>query len=87
MGRPPTPSTAGPGFRFMQAEVAEMEALLPQLNNAILNASVIQALADKFTASSAHAGSVGVPPKQSGWQLAMVMPWLAQQWCSYGCDN
>uniref|UniRef100_A0A0D9WQ37 Homeobox domain-containing protein n=1 Tax=Leersia perrieri TaxID=77586 RepID=A0A0D9WQ37_9ORYZ len=62
MGRPP--STGGPAFRFTQAEVAEMESRLQQLNNAIPHRSVIQALADKFTASPARAGKVPVQPKQ-----------------------
>ncbi|XP_040381263.1 protein SAWADEE HOMEODOMAIN HOMOLOG 2 [Oryza brachyantha] len=62
MGRPP--STGGPAFRFTQAEVAEMEARLQQLNNAIPHRSVIQALADKFTASPGRAGKVPVQPKQ-----------------------
>ncbi|EEC80633.1 hypothetical protein OsI_23013 [Oryza sativa Indica Group] len=62
MGRPP--STGGPAFRFTQAEVAEMEARLQQLNNAIPHRSVIQALADKFTSSPARSGKVAVQPKQ-----------------------
>uniref|UniRef100_A0A0E0LBP5 Homeobox domain-containing protein n=1 Tax=Oryza punctata TaxID=4537 RepID=A0A0E0LBP5_ORYPU len=62
MGRPP--STGGPAFRFTQAEVAEMEARLQQLNNAIPHRSVIQALADKFTSSPARSGKLAVQPKQ-----------------------
>uniref|UniRef100_A0A0E0LBN2 Homeobox domain-containing protein n=1 Tax=Oryza punctata TaxID=4537 RepID=A0A0E0LBN2_ORYPU len=64
MGRPPTPSAGGQGFRFTQEEVAEMEALLRHLNNGIPDGSVIQSLADRFTASTARAGKVGVRPKQ-----------------------
>ncbi|KAG8075936.1 hypothetical protein GUJ93_ZPchr0006g43180 [Zizania palustris] len=62
MGRPP--SNGGPAFRFTQGEVAEMEARLQDLNNAIPHRGVIQALADKFTASAARAGKVTVQPKQ-----------------------
>uniref|UniRef100_A0A0E0A9T5 SAWADEE domain-containing protein n=1 Tax=Oryza glumipatula TaxID=40148 RepID=A0A0E0A9T5_9ORYZ len=62
MGRPPTPSTGGPGFRFTQEEVAEMESLLRHLNNGIPDGSLIQSLADRFTASAARAGKVGVRP-------------------------
>ncbi|XP_052160144.1 protein SAWADEE HOMEODOMAIN HOMOLOG 2-like isoform X1 [Oryza glaberrima] len=64
MGRPPTPSTGGPGFRFTQEEVAEMESLLRHLNNGIPDGSLIQSLADRFTASAARAGKVGVRSKQ-----------------------
>ncbi|KAL5224133.1 hypothetical protein ABZP36_010772 [Zizania latifolia] len=62
MGRPP--GNGGPSFRFTQAEVAEMEAHLQQLNNAIPHRAVIQALADKFTASAARASKDTVLPKQ-----------------------
>uniref|UniRef100_A0A0E0HR34 SAWADEE domain-containing protein n=1 Tax=Oryza nivara TaxID=4536 RepID=A0A0E0HR34_ORYNI len=65
MGRPPTPSTGGPGFRFTQEEVAEMESLLRHLNNGIPDGSLIQSLADRFTASAARAGKVGVRSKQN----------------------
>jgi hypothetical protein len=64
MGRPPMPSTGGPGFRFTQEEVAEMESLLRHLNNGIPDGSLIQSLADRFTASAARAGKVGVRSKQ-----------------------
>ncbi|XP_015641100.1 uncharacterized protein [Oryza sativa Japonica Group] len=65
MGRPPMPSTGGPGFRFTQEEVAEMESLLRHLNNGIPDGSLIQSLADRFTASAARAGKVGVRSKQN----------------------
>uniref|UniRef100_A0A0D3GGS4 SAWADEE domain-containing protein n=1 Tax=Oryza barthii TaxID=65489 RepID=A0A0D3GGS4_9ORYZ len=71
MGRPPTPSTGGPGFRFTQEEVAEMESLLRHLNNGIPDGSLIQSLADRFTASAARAGKVGVWSKQV---IARVSP-------------
>lgn len=71
MGRPPTPSTGGPGFRFTQEEVAEMESLLRHLNNGIPDGSLIQSLADRFTASAARAGKVGVRSKQV---IARVSP-------------
>ncbi|KAG8095911.1 hypothetical protein GUJ93_ZPchr0013g37234 [Zizania palustris] len=58
MGRPP--SNGGPAFRFTQGEVAEMEAHLQDLNNAIPHRGVIQALTDMFTASAARAGKVTV---------------------------
>uniref|UniRef100_A0A0D9WQ40 SAWADEE domain-containing protein n=1 Tax=Leersia perrieri TaxID=77586 RepID=A0A0D9WQ40_9ORYZ len=65
-GMAKTTTTAGrPLFRFLRAEVAEMEARLQQqVNRAIPDRSVIQALAEKFTASTERAGTVGVKPVQ-----------------------
>ncbi|RCV11270.1 hypothetical protein SETIT_2G172900v2 [Setaria italica] len=62
MGRPP--STGAPAFRFLPSEVAEMEARLQQLNNAIPTRAVLQTLADKFSASPERAGRVTIQPKQ-----------------------
>jgi len=62
MGRPP--STGAPAFRFLPSEVAEMEARLQQLNNAIPTRAVLQTLADKFSASPERAGRVAIQPKQ-----------------------
>ncbi|CAN6173938.1 unnamed protein product [Urochloa humidicola] len=62
MGRPP--STGAPAFRFLPSEVAEMEARLQQLNNAIPTRAVLQTLADKFSASPERAGGVAIQPKQ-----------------------
>jgi DNA primase len=63
MGRPP--STGAPAFRFLPSEVAEMEARLQQLNNAIPSRAVLQTLADKFSASPERAGRVAIQPKQN----------------------
>ncbi|KAL6655780.1 hypothetical protein ACP70R_006606 [Stipagrostis hirtigluma subsp. patula] len=62
MGRPP--SSGAPAFRFLPAEVAEMEARLQQLNNGIPSRAALQALADKFSASPERAGKVAIQPKQ-----------------------
>ncbi|KAJ1289228.1 hypothetical protein BS78_02G148300 [Paspalum vaginatum] len=62
MGRPP--STGAPAFRFLPSEVAEMEARLQQLNNGIPSRAVLQALADKFSATPERAGKVSIQPKQ-----------------------
>jgi hypothetical protein len=62
MGRPP--SAGAPAFRFLPSEVAEMEARLQQLNNAIPTRAVLQTLADKFSASPERAGRVTIQPKQ-----------------------
>lgn len=62
MGRPP--STGAPAFRFLPSEVAEMEARLQQLSNAIPSRAVLQTLADKFSATPERAGKVSIQPKQ-----------------------
>ncbi|XP_062193270.1 protein SAWADEE HOMEODOMAIN HOMOLOG 2-like [Phragmites australis] len=62
MGR--LPSSGGPAFRFLPAEVAEMEARLQQLNNGIPTRAVLQTLADMFSASPERAGKVAIQPKQ-----------------------
>ncbi|KAG4980750.1 hypothetical protein JHK85_034708 [Glycine max] len=46
MGRPP--SNGGPAFRFTQPEVAEMEAILQEHNNAMPSRDVLTTLAEKF---------------------------------------
>jgi hypothetical protein len=62
MGRPP--NNGAPAFRFLPSEVAEMEARLQQLNNSIPNRTVLQSLADRFSASPERAGRVAIQPKQ-----------------------
>ncbi|KAL6846378.1 hypothetical protein ACP4OV_023826 [Aristida adscensionis] len=62
MGRPP--NSGAPAFRFLPAEVAEMEARLQQLNNGIPTRAALQVLADKFSASPERAGKVAIQPKQ-----------------------
>ncbi|TVU11270.1 hypothetical protein EJB05_44844, partial [Eragrostis curvula] len=56
-----------PAFRFLMAEVAEMEEIANQLNSnaATPDRAVVQALADKFNASAARAGrNIAVQPGQ-----------------------
>ncbi|XP_057727449.1 protein SAWADEE HOMEODOMAIN HOMOLOG 2-like [Arachis stenosperma] len=49
MGRPP--SNGGPAFRFTSSEVAEMEAILHEHNNAMPARDVLAAIAEKFSES------------------------------------
>ncbi|KAJ7948703.1 Protein SAWADEE HOMEODOMAIN-like 2 [Quillaja saponaria] len=62
MGRPP--SNGGPAFRFTQAEVAEMEAILQEHNNAMPAREVITSLAEKFSESPDRKGKITVQMKQ-----------------------
>ncbi|KAJ4953679.1 hypothetical protein NE237_030511 [Protea cynaroides] len=62
MGRPP--QSGGTAFRFTANEVAEMEACLQEINNAIPGREVLCSLAEKFSASSERAGKIVVQPKQ-----------------------
>ncbi|KAL5724553.1 Protein SAWADEE HOMEODOMAIN-like protein 2 [Ranunculus cassubicifolius] len=62
MGRPP--HSGGPAFRFMASEVAEMEAVLQDTNNAVPTREVLCSFADKFSASPERAGKIIVQPKQ-----------------------
>ncbi|KAF7836680.1 protein SAWADEE HOMEODOMAIN-like protein 2-like [Senna tora] len=62
MGRPP--SNGGPAFRFTQAEVAEMEAILQEHNNAMPARDVLTALAEKFSESPDRKGKITVQMKQ-----------------------
>ncbi|XP_028755542.1 protein SAWADEE HOMEODOMAIN HOMOLOG 2 isoform X2 [Neltuma alba] len=62
MGRPP--SNGGPAFRFTQAEVAEMEAILQEHNNAMPARDVLTALAEKFSESPDRRGKITVQMKQ-----------------------
>ncbi|KAK1366994.1 Homeobox domain-containing protein [Heracleum sosnowskyi] len=62
MGRPP--SHGAPAFRFNNAEVAEMEAML-QANNATVPArEVLEALAQKFSTSPERSGKFVVQMKK-----------------------
>lgn len=62
MGRPP--SNGSPAFRFTQAEVAEMEAILQEHNNAMPARDVLTALAEKFSESPERKGKITVQMKQ-----------------------
>ncbi|KAK4255850.1 hypothetical protein QN277_008791 [Acacia crassicarpa] len=62
MGRPP--SNGGPAFRFTQAEVAEMETILQEHNNAMPARDVLTALAEKFSESTERKGKITVQMKQ-----------------------
>ncbi|KAM7503963.1 hypothetical protein LguiB_002867 [Lonicera macranthoides] len=62
MGRPP--SNGGPTFRFNQAEVMEMEAILQAHNAAMPAREVLVALAEKFTNSTERSGKITVQMKQ-----------------------
>lgn len=72
MERSPSGGTGGGGaaalFRFLPEEVTEMEALVQQISFAIPDGLVLDALANKFTASRHRAGKIPVPvqPKQVG---------------------
>lgn len=58
-------SKMAPVFRFLPAEVAEMETHMRQLKETIFpRRFVIDALAEKFSASLDRAGKVPVQPKQ-----------------------
>ncbi|KAI4333620.1 hypothetical protein L6164_018404 [Bauhinia variegata] len=62
MGRPP--SNGGPAFRFTQAEVSEMEAILQEHNNAMPAREVLTGLAEKFSESPDRKGKIAVQMKQ-----------------------
>nr|AFK34129.1 unknown [Lotus japonicus] len=62
MGRPP--SNGGPAFRFTQNEVAEMEAILQEHNNAMPARDVLAVLAEKFSESPDRKGKITVQMKQ-----------------------
>ncbi|GFP79642.1 protein sawadee homeodomain homolog 2 [Phtheirospermum japonicum] len=62
MGRPP--SNGGPSFRFNAAEVGEMEAILLAHNCAVPAREIIEALAQRFSATAERAGKVEVSFKQ-----------------------
>lgn len=62
MGRPP--SNGGPAFRFTQPEVAEMEGILQEHNNAMPARDVLTALAEKFSESPDRKGKITVQMKQ-----------------------
>ncbi|KAK0600020.1 hypothetical protein LWI29_010789 [Acer saccharum] len=62
MGRPP--SNGGPAFRFIQTEVAEMEAILLEHQNAMPSREILIALADKFSESPDRKGKIQVQMKQ-----------------------
>ncbi|KAG4968278.1 hypothetical protein AAZX31_12G145800 [Glycine max] len=62
MGRPP--SNGGPAFRFTQPEVAEMEAILQEHNNAMPSRDVLTTLAEKFSESQDRKGKIAVQMKQ-----------------------
>ncbi|CAL0333739.1 unnamed protein product [Lupinus luteus] len=62
MGRPP--SNGSPAFRFIHSEVAEMETILQEHNNAMPAHEVLQALADKFSESPDRRGKITVQMKQ-----------------------
>ncbi|KAK3198817.1 hypothetical protein Dsin_022232 [Dipteronia sinensis] len=62
MGRPP--SNGGPAFRFIQSEVAEMEAILLEHQNAMPLREILIALADKFSESPERKGKIQVQMKQ-----------------------
>ncbi|RDX92281.1 Protein SAWADEE HOMEODOMAIN-like 2, partial [Mucuna pruriens] len=66
MGRPA--SNGSPSFRFTQAEVAEMEAILQGHNNAMPAREALTALAEKFSNSPDRKGKITVQMKQvSNW--------------------
>jgi hypothetical protein len=62
MGRPP--SNGGPTFRFNQAEVGEMDAILQAHDNAMPARELLEALAEKFTNTPERSGKVTVQMKQ-----------------------
>ncbi|KMZ57519.1 Sequence-specific DNA binding transcription factor [Zostera marina] len=62
MGRPP--NSGGSVFRFTPAEVADMEAYLQEVNNAIPSREATIALADKFSASPERLGKTTIQFKQ-----------------------
>ncbi|KAM0004626.1 putative transcription factor homeobox-WOX family [Helianthus debilis subsp. tardiflorus] len=62
MGRPP--SNGGPSFRFTQAEIAEMEAILQAHKTAMPERQVLVSLAEKFSKSEERAGKIEVQMKQ-----------------------
>ncbi|CAA0816012.1 Protein SAWADEE HOMEODOMAIN HOMOLOG 2 [Striga hermonthica] len=62
MGRPP--SNGAPSFRFNPVEFAEMEATLQAHNCSVPGREIIEALAQKFSATAERAGKVEVSSKQ-----------------------
>ncbi|CAI9286492.1 unnamed protein product [Lactuca saligna] len=62
MGRPP--SNGGPSFRFNQAEIAEMEAILQAHKTAMPAREVLVTLAEKFSNSEERKGKIEVQMKQ-----------------------
>ncbi|KAL4271867.1 hypothetical protein GQ457_13G003780 [Hibiscus cannabinus] len=62
MGRPP--SSGGPAFRFTQAEVLEMEAVLQEHHNQMPAREILVSLADKFSESAERKGRIVVQFKQ-----------------------
>ncbi|KAI3774965.1 hypothetical protein L1987_49531 [Smallanthus sonchifolius] len=62
MGRPP--SNGGPSFRFNQAEIAEMEAILQAHKTAMPERQVLVSLAEKFSKSEERLGKIEVQMKQ-----------------------
>ncbi|KAK1416745.1 hypothetical protein QVD17_25861 [Tagetes erecta] len=62
MGRPP--SNGGPSFRFNQAEIAEMEAILQAHRIAMPERQVLVSLAEKFSKSEERLGKIEVQMKQ-----------------------
>ncbi|XP_022848451.1 protein SAWADEE HOMEODOMAIN HOMOLOG 2 isoform X1 [Olea europaea var. sylvestris] len=62
MGRPA--SNGAPSFRFNHAEVSEMEAILQAHNCAVPAREILEALAQKFSASAERSGVVEVTVKQ-----------------------
>ncbi|KAL2326758.1 hypothetical protein Fmac_020185 [Flemingia macrophylla] len=66
MGRPA--SNGAPAFRFIHAEVAEMEAILQEHNNAMPARNVLTTLAEKFSESPDRKGKITIQMKQvSNW--------------------
>ncbi|KAI3803503.1 hypothetical protein L1987_31655 [Smallanthus sonchifolius] len=62
MGRPP--SNGGPSFRFNQAEIAEMEAILQAHKTAMPERQALVSLAEKFSKSEERLGKIEVQMKQ-----------------------
>ncbi|XP_076904749.1 uncharacterized protein LOC143560305 isoform X3 [Bidens hawaiensis] len=62
MGRPP--SNGGPSFRFTQAEIAEMEAILQAHKIVMPESNVLVSLAEKFSKSEERSGKIEVQMKQ-----------------------
>ncbi|XP_068635110.1 protein SAWADEE HOMEODOMAIN HOMOLOG 2-like isoform X2 [Aristolochia californica] len=63
-----SPHSGGSAFRFTPSEVADMEAILQEANNATPAREIISSLADKFSSSAERAGKNVVQPKQvSNW--------------------
>ncbi|MED6155280.1 SAWADEE HOMEODOMAIN protein [Stylosanthes scabra] len=62
MGRPP--SNGGPAFRFTPSEVAEMEAILHEHNNAMPARDVLTAIAEKFSESPGRKDKITVQMRQ-----------------------